>query len=267
MAECNTTTYKKQKRRESRTYTRQATFVSDYIKSKYLHIYEEAAQEYNYLNQLYPCKPDLRRTVEYRSWKNNLARQQSLPPSKIPRQKYYKYSHAPHGNIPVSSEVDPTDSLIILPDAENQNPVPESPRPEPEKIMQLRIPLMTPSQTAPEPQQTHTESVEAPTEPVEIITEEVIQTPTESVEAPTEPVEIITEEVIQEVSDTLYPSLTDELAPEIVDNIIAELRGDPELKDIIVEMEQQLELEEVGLEIDIPDLPDPLEDELENLLW
>ena len=245
MAECNTTTYKKQKRRESRTYTRQATFVSDYIKSKYLHIYEEAAQEYNYLNQLYPCKPDLRRTVEYRSWKNNLARQQSLPPSKIPRQKYYKYSHAPHGNIPVSSEVDPTDSLIILPDAENQNPVPESPRPEPEKIMQLRIPLMTPSQTAPEPQ----------------------QTPTESVEAPTEPVEIITEEVIQEVSDTLYPSLTDELAPEIVDNIIAELREDPELKDIIVEMEQQLELEEVGLEIDIPDLPNPLEDELENLLW
>ena len=190
-----------------------------------------------------------------------------ITPSKIPRQKYYKYSHAPHGNIPVSSEVDPTDSLIILPDAENQNPVPESPRPEPEKIMQLRIPLMTPSQTAPEPQQTHTESVEAPTKPVEIITEEVIQTPTESVEAPTEPVEIITEEVIQEVSDTLYPSLTDELAPEIVDNIIAELRGDPELKDIIVEMEQQLELEEVGLEIDIPDLPDPLEDELENLLW
>ena len=245
MAENNTTIYKKQKRRESRTHTRQAIFVSDYIKSKYLHIYEEAAQEYNYLNQLYPCKPDLRRAVEYRLWKNNLARQQSLPPSKIPRQKHYKYSHAPYTNIPISSEVDPTDSLIILPNAENQNPVPESPRPEPEKIMQLRIPLMTPSQTAPEPQ----------------------QTPTESVEAPAEPVEIITEEVIQEVSDTLYPSLMDELAPEIVDNIIAELRQDSDLKDIIVEMEQQIELEEVGLDIDIPDLSNPLEDELENLLW
>ena len=245
MAESNTTAYKKQKRRETRTNTREAIFVSDYIKSKYLHIYEEAAQEYNYLNQLYPCKPDLRRAVEYRLWKNNLARQQSSPPSKIPRQKHRQYIHAPHRNIPVSSQVDPTGSLIVLPDAENQNPVPESPRSEPEKIMQLRIPLITPTQTVPKPQ----------------------QTPTEPVEAPTEAVEIITEEVIQEVSDTLHPSLMDEIAPEIVDKIIAELREDPELKDIIVGMEQQIETEEVGLDIDIPDLPNPLEDELENLLW
>ena len=248
MAEKDIILYKKQKRRELRTNTREAIFVSDYIKSKYLHIYEEAAQEYNYLNQLYPCKPDLRRAVEYRLWKNNLARERSLPVSKIPRQKHRQYMHTPHRNIPVSLHVDPTDSLIVLPDAENQNPVPESPRSEPEKIMQLRIPLMTPSQTAPKPQQTPTESVEAPTEAVETL-------------------EIITEEVIQEASDTLHPSLLDEISPEIVDKIIAELREDPELKDVMVGMEQQIETEEVGLDIDIPDLPDPLEDELENLLW
>ena len=108
--------------------------------------------------------------------------------------------------------------------------------------------------------QTSTETVEAPTEPIEIITEEVIQTSTETVEAPTEPFETSTEEVI-------YPSLIDELAPEIVDNIIAELRKDSNLKDIITEMEQQIQIEEGDLDIDIPDLADPLEDELENLLW
>ena len=261
MAECNTTTYKKQKRRESRSNARQAIFVSDYLKFKYSHIYEEAAQEYNYLNRLYPRKPDLRRSVEYRVWKNNLAKQQSLPPSKIPRQKFYKYNHAPYSNIPVSSEVVPTGSLISLP--YSQNPVPES-----EKIMQLRIPLMalSPASTQPieitteEVIQTSTETVEAPTEPIEIITEEVIQTSTETVEAPTEPFETSTEEVI-------YPSLIDELAPEIVDNIIAELRKDSNLKDIITEMEQQIQIEEGDLDIDIPDLADPLEDELENLLW
>ena len=183
----------------------------------------------------------------------------------MPRQKRRQFVHTTHRNIPLSQRVDPTVSLIVLPDVGNENSVPESPRAETEsspppsesprtesvreKVMQLRIPLLTPSQRDPNPLQT----------PVE--------TPVESVETPDETLETVIDEVIQESSDILHPSLTDEIAPEIIDKIITELREDPELKDIVAGIEQQIEVEEVGLDIDIPDLCDPLEDELENILW
>ena len=84
----------------------------------------------------------------------------------------------------------------------------------------------------------------------------------------TETLETLTEEVIQEYTvDAVEPSLYEEISPEIVDKIIEDLRQDPGLRDIMTAVEEQLELEEVGMEIDIPDIDDRLEDELENILW
>ena len=129
-----------------------------------------------------------------------------------------------------------------------------------QKIMQLRIPLLLPPQRGPaEPNEIPDET---PVEPNEIPDE----TPVEPNEIPDE-FETLNEEVIQESTGMLYPSLTDEVAPEVIDKIVAELREDPELKDIMSEIEQRLEVEEVGLDFDIPDLADPLEDELENMMW
>ena len=259
MAEKDLSSYKKQNRRELRSKTRESIFVRHYVETKYFHIYEEVAEQYNILNERYPCKPDLTRTDEFRLWKNNVARERSVPVSRISRQKWRKYVHTPHRNIPLSQCVDPTASIIVLPDAGNENSVPESsppasesPRIECEKTMQLRIPLLTPPQRDPKPLQTPVETIE---------------TPVESVETPNETLETMTEEVIQEASDILYPSLIDEISPEIIDKIIAELRGDSELKDVMAGIEQQIEEEEVGLDIDIPDPSDPLQDELENILW
>ena len=243
-------------------------FVHEYVETKYFHIYEEAAELYNNLNEMYPCKPDLRRTDEFRFWKNTVARERSMPITIMPRQKPRRFVHTPHRNIPLPQRVDPTANLIVLPDVENENSVPESPRAETEssppasesprtepireKVMQLRIPLLTPSQRDPKSLQTPVETIE---------------TPVETVETPDETLESVTEEVIQEASDILYPSLTEEIAPEIIDKIIAELREDPELTDVMAGIEQQIEVEEAGLDIDLPDLCDPLEDELENILW
>ena len=268
MAENNlssTSLYKKQKRRETRSRVRESLFIHQYVETKYFAIYQEAVELYNNLNQKYPCKPDLRRTDEFRCWKNDIARQHAAPVSTILRQKRRKYNHSPHRNIPMSQCVDTTASLVVLNDAGNQNPLPESPRPEtqsspplPEslpaepvhqKIMKLRIPLMSQPPKKPKALQTQ---VETPAEPV--------QTPVESNET-------VIDEVIQQSSDILYPSLTEEISPEIMDKIITELREDPELKDIVVGIEQQIEVEEIGLEIDIPELDDPLQDELENIFW
>ena len=268
MAEKDLSVYKKQKRREVRSKVREAMFVNEYVETKYFHIYEEAGELYNSLNEIYPCKPDLRRTDEFRFWKNNIARERSIPAIRIPRQKRRQFVHTPHRNIPLPQRVDPTTNLIVLPDVGNENSVPESPRAETqsspsasesprtepirEKVMQLRIPLLTPSQRDPKSLQTPVETIE---------------TPVESVETPDETLETMTEEVIQEASDILHPSLTEEISPEIIDKIIAELREDPALMDVVAGIEQQIEVEEVGLDIDLPDLCDPLEDELENILW
>ena len=264
MAEYNTNAYKNKKRRESRSKIREAIFVHEYVETKYLHIYEEAGKLYNTLNEAYPAKPDLRRTEEFRSWKNSIALDRSAPVTPIPRQKYRKYMHPPHRNIPLPYNVDHTSNLIVLPDERDENSVPserdensvpraevqispstpESPQTElnSHKVMQLRIPLLSPGKKNPDSVQT-------------------------SVEMPSKILESVTDEVIQESTDILHPTLLDEIPAEVIDKIISELRQEPELMDIVAGIEERIEVEEVGLDIDIPDLDDPLQDELENIFW
>ena len=287
MAECTTNAYKNQKRRESRSRIREAIFVHEYVQTKYVHIYAEVAKLYNALNEAYPCKPDLRRTEEFRLWKNGIAIERSFPAIPVPKQKRRRYVHAPHKNIPLPMYVD---DLNDLSDEGNQDSVPtteiQSPQAslDSEKVMRLEIPLLTHTKKhLPESVQA---PVEIPGEILETAMEEVIeQAPVEipgeiletameevieqaPVEIPGEILETVMEEVIDESTDMLHPSLLDEVSPEVIDKIIAELREEPELRDIVAGLEQQIEIEESAeLEIDISDLDDRLEDELQDILW
>ena len=281
MDESQLALYKKQQRRENRSKVRQAVFVSEYVFYKHFDIYQEAAQLYNHINQLYPRKPDLRRTEEFRVWKNNVTGQPNIRKRK-PTVKRQPYVFPPHANIPVAEYIDPNASFVVMDQAESprpesprpesprpesprpenpqpENPQPESPQPEslqPEspshriknrKVMELKIPLMNP------PTKTHP-----------LVTQEVTQ------EVPsiiTETLQTVTDEVLQEYTvDAIEPSLYEEISPEIIDKIIEELCQDPGLKDIATAVEEQLELEQVGLDIDI-EIDDRLEAELENILW
>ena len=56
---------------------------------------------------------------------------------------------------------------------------------------------------------------------------------------------------------TLYPSLEDQITPELIEKIIEELRQEPCLHDVFTNIEQQVEFEELGMDIDI-------DSELEN---
>ena len=61
--------------RKAQSHTfRRGTFVADYVQNKYNNIYVEAMQFYDLLNNLYPGKTDLKKTEEYRVWKNNVTR-------------------------------------------------------------------------------------------------------------------------------------------------------------------------------------------------
>ena len=60
---------RREQRKHHRTEERQALFLKDYIEHKYADIHAEAVRFYDHLNQLYPTKQDLRKTIQYRSWK------------------------------------------------------------------------------------------------------------------------------------------------------------------------------------------------------
>ena len=82
----------------------------------------------------------------------------------------------------------------------------------------------------------------------------------------TQTLEIITEETLQE--DQQYPYI-DQIDPQIVEQLITELRADPDLKDIFTDIEQQFQQEqEQGMDIDIDiDMDTRLEDELNWEFW
>ena len=77
----------------------------------------------------------------------------------------------------------------------------------------------------------------------------------------TQTLQIITEEIIQE-----QPQNVDQIEPEILEQLLAELRADPELGSIFEDMEQDAEFEELGMDIDI-NIDTRLEDELNWEFW
>ena len=132
MAESQLALYKKEQRRQARTKVRQALFIHDYIFHKYYTIYEEAAQLYNRINEIYPKKPDLRRTEEFKDWKRDVMGQTKTV-RRENKKKRRPFVFPRHANIPIAKCVDPNDSFTVIVPPESSN-----------KVMQLRIPLMRP---------------------------------------------------------------------------------------------------------------------------
>ena len=123
--------------------------------------------------------------------------------------------------------------------------------------MELRIPLM--------------ESPAVITETIRTVTEEVLQEgtnlePSLYEEIITETLQTVTEEVLQEGTN-LEPSLYEEISPEVIERIINELRAEPELQNIVTNIEQELQFEQLAMDIDISE-DDRLEKELSELgIW
>ena len=119
--------YKKEKRRENRSKVRQALFINDYIFYKHFEQYQEAAQLYNQINHLYPKKPDLRRTIEFKSWISTITGQSSTVNSRRPSANY-SYVFPTHTDILLPQVIDPCHSFTVQPESQQERP--ESPEPE-----------------------------------------------------------------------------------------------------------------------------------------
>ena len=267
---------RKEQRKENRSKVRQALFISDYLRYKNFVIYQEAASFYNRINSDYPSKPDLRKTDEFKAWKMGIP----MRPKKVPREKS---SHEP---IPM---MDGNSFTLICQEAASPDKPVSPEQHSSQKVMQLRIPLMKPSVTTQivteevlneKPLQVATEEIAMePTIPYpsldeeipdEIVTEKPLQVAAEEIameptipypsldeEIPNEivtekPLQVAAEEIAME-STTLYPSLDEEIPDEILERIINELREDPELRTVMTNIEQELEFEQLGCDLDIPE--------------
>ena len=289
---------KKEQRRQGRSKVRQSLFINDYIFYKHHVIYQQAAQLYNELNEIYPRKPDLRRTEEFKNRKLDVTGQ----PRSVKRKtkKRHPYTFPSHANIPTARCIDPhVNFTVVVPPESPRGLAESSDHQNAKKVMELRIPLMCPPAETPrtvteevlepslcaetvteevlEPSlcaETVTEEVLEPSLCAETVTEEVLEpslcaeTVTEEVLEPslyTETIQTVTEEVLEERISSLEPSLHEEVSPEIIQKIVEELSQDPGLKDILTSFEEHEEFKQLGMDLDIPD--DRLENELENLIF
>ena len=248
MAESELNLYKKEQRRDNTSRKRQATFISEYVFIKYFNIYQEAAQLFNQINVIHPKKPDLRTSIEFKNWKRELM---GLPKIRT-RQKRNPANSPSYQNISFGQPPNETHDVQYVPEGVNDNTAQaQILQSVPKKTMQLRIPLMSPPKT--------------------VNNDEVV------------------DEVLEEGTTVnndgvlgIEPSLCEDISPEMMGELLAELRADPNIATLMDEIEtsfgdfnidhsidaehpeidQQLEL---GMEVEIDDR---LERELEDtLLW
>ena len=250
---------KKAKRRERQNQVRQALLVNEYIYTKYFDIYQEAANYYNELNNIYPTRPDLRKTDEFKAWKmstngapiriryirkqskvlySNIAIQPSETSVEMPVETSVEIPVETSVEMPVETSVEmPVETSVEMPvETSVEMPVETTAK----KVMELKIQLLDSSDIA---------------ETLPIQADKILQT---------NPLNVAVEETIHE--ETIHPSLTEEIPHEIIDKIVKELREDPELRTIMTDIEQELEFEQIGNELDIFE-DNRLEEEFENLMW
>ena len=271
MAVSQTNQYKNARREIAKALTRQSMFIAEYVQFKYKDIYKEAGTMYNQLNQQYPCKPDLRKTTEFRDWKNTMAKADGENPDHIPREKKnrYIYKRTAYWNIALDHEqTNPSHTSDKI--AETS----ETPKPA-NKVMCLNIPLLNAStyrstqQTTAEEGDLQQVTVEEGDQPTNhqtgmdmaplILTDMDIEEGDQPTNHQTDMDMDMTPSIFTDMD--MASSILDGISQETMHKIIEELQADPDLKDIMNDIEEEI----VGLEVDLPELYDPLQEE--SIFW
>ena len=213
MADTKSNAYKNEKRNYYKALTREGTFICEYVQTKYKEIYHEAASMYNEINKIYPQKPNLRKTVEFRAWKNRIAAANGEATTPIPRPKDYIYNRTKYRDIKMGTHT------TEIPTASSESPDTTPPPEENQQTharalgmtMCLNIPLMQISTQRKEGEQT-TDPPLHDQEPPETMDEQ-----------PSDP-SLLTRLTPQTTDEQpMDPSLFEQINPEIVEKIIREL--------------------------------------------
>ena len=241
--------------RKAQAHTfRRGTFVADYVQNKYNNVYVEAMQFYDLLNDLYPGKTDLKKTEEYRVWKNNVTRDLS---------SYFNLQQAPKAAPSSPEPLEQTqqpecvysDSL----QAASSSPEPLEQTQQPECVYSDSLQAAS---STPEPleqtQQTKTAYNDKLQLKIPLMNSSTIL---EKSTVTTQTLQTITEETL--ASGVIEASSEHQIPSDIIDKIIEELREEPELQDIFTLIEQQVDFEHLGTDLEIFE-QDLLEKELQD---
>ena len=241
-------------RRQFRQDARVATFVKEYIQQKYPDAYDEACAFYNHINSMYPTKSDLRKTEEFKAMKKGMTfvAKNKDGVVKNPPQVYGPITDSTNENFtiycyklpetatetaqtPVDVEIEQSAPVEI------QHQAPETTQPatqnnKSQKTMQLRIPLLPPTQITQAPKSVNQE-----------ITEEINE-----------------ENGLTAICNESIPEdiFNHEIPEETYQAILRDLSLDPNLSKIMDDVEL-----EMGMDIDLPDIDDRLEEELNWEAW
>ena len=224
-----------EQRRVNKSKARQALFIAEYFQTKYFELYSEAASFFNALNKMYPTKYDARKTPEFRQWKS------CINGEIIKSRKRTTYL-----NIEVVETIPQTpDESESLPPQTPQSPAESSPPQSPAESS----PPQSPAESSP------------PQTPAEYSDTMELRIPLLNYRVPQKTLPTVTTETIEITQETEEPLTLDDIPAEQIEEIINQLRQDPDLKNIFTDIEQQLEFEQIGMDIDIPE-QNLLEDEL-----
>ena len=284
----------KHMRHMEKSRRRQAYFISDYVQTKYFHLYTEAAQFYNALNMIYPTKNDLRKTDEYKNWKRAINGENLRQRRKYNTQQYENIDESeaqtpenvdePEPQAPESVDEPEPQTLESVDEPEPltpenvDEPEPQTPEnvdePEPQTFESVDEPEpLTPENVdEPEPQTPDHENVDEP-EPqtLESVDEPEPQAP-ENVDEPelhtdrmrleiplfnckppsnkpttvqgpipavhTQTVETVTEEVLDQ--SVIENNFVNQLTTERIDEILNEIRQDPDFLHVFDEIEHNV---------------------------
>ena len=245
--------YQRNLRETQRSERRQAIFITEYVQLKYFDIFSEAAQYYNELNTLYPTRPDLRKAQEYREWKKGMNTQ-------IVRQRK-------QSTIQIYKNIDEPERTEISCEPERTEISCEPERTEiscePERTEISCEPEREDSSSESEHEDNNGESEyegnNSEPERTEInnrgncemrLEIPLINYKTKTPTVTTETLETCVEEVLDQ--STVETDLINELTEERIEQIINELREDPDLNHIFDEVEQDVMMDiDEGIDIDI----------------
>ena len=238
-------------RRQSREKSRQAMFCMDYIQTVYPAICNEATGFFTLLNSRYPGKVDLKKTNEYTSFKKICNGEESASGEQFYFDIKTGLVMVKQTESPQAPESSPFETIETI--QTSYCPAPQSPEapetsccqaPEPSRFETIQ----TSCCQAPESPQTIEPSHQTTSKELEpqlqitLMSEQQVNKAMVS----TETLDITTEQEMPPVS-------IDEIPHEIIDEIIAQLREDPDLSDVFQDLDFQMEFDSLGEDLDLPE--------------
>ena len=264
-------------RRQYRQQARAALFIQEYIEHKYPEIYEESVAFYNHVNSIYPEKKDLRKTEQFKALKLGFTfvAKQGDNVVKNPRQVYQPISALNQQNFTIVCYKDQqtiteqtTTEQTITEQTTTEQTITEQTTTEQTITEQTTTEQTITEQTITE-QTTTEQTTTEQTEKAEKIMQ--LRIPLMSPGVITQTVNVVTQEIVEEnplstaydhiLAEDIAPTLNEEILQEAFDRIMAELRQDPDLNKII----EDIELEQIDMDVDLPLEDDRLEQELFEL--